>query len=202
LRSDYELLEAWGQGDNAAGSELFERHFDTLYRFFRNKVRDGVEDLLQQTLLGCVEGRARFRGEARFVTYLLQIARFQLYAHYRRTSRDPVLDFSRLSVADLGTSPSGVLMRNQEEELLLRGLRRLPAEQQVLLELSFWEELTGPEIAAVLEIPEPTVRSRLRRATERLRRELLELAAQSPTLRESAMELETWAARVRAAWRP
>src|ERR1041385_8354720 len=97
---DFELLQAWSQGDRAAGSLLFERHFDALHRFFRNKAQDGVADLVQQTLLACVEGRSRFRGDASFRTYLFQTARFQLYAYYRARRRDVIFDFGSMSVTD------------------------------------------------------------------------------------------------------
>ena len=52
-RDDGTLLEAWAAGDRAAGATLLERHHQILYRFFRNKVSSGVEDLMQQTMLAC-----------------------------------------------------------------------------------------------------------------------------------------------------
>ena len=54
-RSDFELLEAWREGDQRAGRELFARHFDAIYRFFRSKIEDAADDLTQQTFLGCVK---------------------------------------------------------------------------------------------------------------------------------------------------
>ena len=41
-RSDFELLEGWRGGDEAAGRELFARYFDSVYRFFRNKVDEAA----------------------------------------------------------------------------------------------------------------------------------------------------------------
>ncbi len=37
MQSDYDLLDAWRAGDAAAGNELFDRHFDSIYRFLRSK---------------------------------------------------------------------------------------------------------------------------------------------------------------------
>ena len=51
--SDGELFELWAGGDNAAGSALLDRHFAALFRFFRNKAPDAVEDLIQETMLAC-----------------------------------------------------------------------------------------------------------------------------------------------------
>jgi RNA polymerase sigma-70 factor (ECF subfamily) len=195
--SDFELLDRWGQGDLKAGSTLFERHFDSLYRFFRNKAQSGVEDLMQQTLLACVEGRPRFRREASFRTYMFQTARFQLHAHYRKLRRDTQLDFSLITAEELGTSPSGAVSRRQDARLLLEAMRRIPVDFQLVLELSFWEGLSGVEIAEILGIPEPTVRSRMRRGTERLREQMQQLEDAAVGLHDTAEDLDAWAARVR-----
>jgi RNA polymerase sigma-70 factor (ECF subfamily) len=196
--SDQDLLAAWACGDLPAGRALFERYFQTLRRFLQNKTSDGLEDLMQQTWLACVERRAQFRGDASFRTYLLGIARFQLYAYYRRRGKRGEIDFGVASVADLEGSPSEVAAQKQQERLLLECLRRVPIDQQIVLELRFWQELSGPEIAEVLGIPEPAVRSRLRRATGRLRAELVALTGQGK-LDETEDDLDRWALRLRAA---
>jgi RNA polymerase sigma factor (sigma-70 family) len=192
--ADRELLELWGGGDRDAGALLVERHFDALYAFLRRRAIGAVDDLMQQTLLACVEGRARFRGESSFRTYLLQIARYQLYAHYRRAQSARSTEWH--DRVDHDPSPTAKLVRKQDERLVLRGLRRLPAGFQAVVKLYFFDGLTGPEIAAALGIPEATVRSRLRRALDRLRRETAELATDTNDLRETASELEHWAARL------
>jgi RNA polymerase sigma-70 factor (ECF subfamily) len=192
--ADLELLERWRSGDREAGALLLERHFDALYAFLRRRAIGSVDDLMQQTLLACVEGRARFRGEASFRTYLLQIARYQLYAHYRRAKSTRGAEWHDLAEHD--PSPTAKLVRKQDERLVLRVLRTLPATFQAVLKLYFFDGLTGPEIAAALCIPEATVRSRLRRSLDRLRRETAELATDADNLRETASELEHWAARL------
>lgn len=173
-RDDFELLDAWRANDEAAGRELFERYFDQVYRFFRNKVDEAAEDLVQQTFMGLVQGRDRFRKDASFRTYVFMIARKRLYSFLRERDRahDPV-DDGTTSVADLGlVSPSRAVVVRQEQHLLLAALRKLPIEMQVALELYYWEDLTAGEIATVLGVPEGTVRSRLRLGRDRLREQL------------------------------
>jgi len=191
---DVELLDRWGRGDRAAGAELVERHFDALYAFLRRRAIGAVDDLVQQTLLACVESRARFRGDASFRTYLLQIARYQLYAHYRRVSRGVVLEPAAVDAGE--PTPTAQLAREQDERLALHALRRLPSMFQVVLKLSFFDGLSGPEIAEVLGVPEPTVRSRLRRALERLRHEMDQLAANTSGLQETSSDMRNWAERL------
>ena len=81
---------------------------------------------------------------------------------------------------------------------MLEGLRRIPLDYQVALELFFWEHLTGPEIAQVLGVPEGTVRTRLRRGRLALE-EQVKLLAASPTDASATIDrLDEWAASIRA----
>jgi RNA polymerase sigma-70 factor (ECF subfamily) len=173
---DRELLERWRCGDNQAGSQLVKRHFEALHRFFSNKARGHEEDLIQQTFVSCVEARDAFRGESTFRAYLFGLARFQLLTHYRKRHRGVELDFIATSVRDLGTSPTGALARRQERDLLELALQQLPVDQQIALELTYWQELSAPEVAEVLGVPENTVYTRIWRAKRHLRAALEQLS--------------------------
>ncbi len=198
---DLALLDRWRGGDSTAGSALFERHFDALCRFFRNKLAagDGVDDLIQRTMLALVESRDRFRGEASFRTYLFTIARHELYAHLKRSGReqarfDPLVH----SVHDHGPSPTTILAQRKEQRMLLEALRRVPLELQVVLELYYWEDLAASELARVLELPEGTVRTRIRRGRALLEQALGELGEGEAELHSTLAGLEDWARSVRA----
>lgn len=191
--SDLALLERWRAGDATAGNALFERHFAALYRFFRNKTDDALDDLVQETFLGCVGGKDGFRGEASFRTYLFVVARHVLYAHWKERARaGDLVDLGELSIEALSTSPSGVIARAAEHRLLARALRSIPLDLQVVLELHFWEELSGPELAEILGVPEGTVRSRLRRAREQLEARLADLAEDAALLASTEGALDSW----------
>lgn len=193
--SDTDLLDAWRGGDVRAGDVLFRRYFAQLSRFFRNKADVGVEDLIQSTFLASVAGRDSFREASSFRTYLFAIARHNLYAHYRRQGRE--IDFVQTSVVDLGASPSGPLTRREEAAALLRALRAIPLEFQIVLELTYWEGMKGPEIAEVLAIPANTVRSRLARARDALRRALADDVREPGLLRSTLADLDGWAESLR-----
>ena len=194
MRSDAELLEAWREGDARAGGELFGRHFDAVYAFFRNKAFEGVDDLVQQTFMACVEGRDRFRGEGSFRAYMLGAARRILYRAIDGWQQDRRVDAAVSSLHDLRTSPSQVVARRGEQRLILEGLRRIPIEQQVALELYHLQGYRGPELAAILEVPEATVRSRLYRGLQSLRAAVREVQAAGPLLDATLGELEPWLA--------
>jgi RNA polymerase sigma factor (sigma-70 family) len=170
----------------------------TVHRFLVNKVDDEVEDLLQRTFEACAKASERFEGRSSFRSYVLGIARKQVLQHWdrrrRRGDRDDIEDHA---IHDLGAGPSTLLTRNEAHRRLLEALRRLPLKQQIMLELYFWEELTGPEIGELLGVPEDTVRSRLRRAKLRLAEIMLELERSVGAPESTSDDLERWAAGVR-----
>lgn len=198
--SDIELLEAWRAGDDDAGNALVRRHFDALFRFFRARLDDGVADLVQRTFLGAVEARERsfttsFRG------YLFGIAHKQLAMELRRRSRRrdvpaPIEDAAMNS----GDSPSRLVLEHQEQHLLLRALRRIPFEMQVLLQLHYWDEVPTAELGEILGIPAGTVKSRLFRARTLVKDSIAELAADASTSENTLSNLDAWARSLREAF--
>ncbi|MDC0675580.1 RNA polymerase sigma factor [Nannocystis radixulma] len=199
MASDEEQFRAWQAGDRKAGEALFERHYDSLDRFFINKVGVRAGDLVQRTLLACLEAAPRFRGESSFRTFLFAIARNQLLKHLRDHGRERErFDPAVTSICDLDPSPSLVAARREHERLLLAGLRGLPVDEQIALELHYWEQLPASEIAVVLDIPVGTAKSRLRRARDRL-----ETALAQPALASAGSldDLERWARELRAGMR-
>lgn len=194
--ADQDLLRAWQDGDLVAGSQLFERHFAAVVRFFRNKVDGPIDDLVQKTFLGCVEGRVRV--ESGFRPYLFGVARNVLRKHWRgRANGTPEVDFEDASVTDLGASPSSVYAQDRQQLTMLNALRRIPLESQIVLELNYWEAMSASQIAAALDIPLGTAKTRIRRARILLEAQL-RAVSQAGRLRTTRTGLETWARGVRA----
>jgi RNA polymerase sigma-70 factor (ECF subfamily) len=196
--TDVELLQAWRSGDRRAGEKLFERHYDAVSRFFRNKLEFGVDDLIQRTFLACVESRERIRGEASFRTYLFAVARNLLGKHYRGQQRHgDRIDFGVTSLHDLAASPSVAVAEHEQQRLLLEGLRRIPLDHQIILELYYWERLTSAEIAQVLDVPHGTARTRIRRAKQLLEQQMRALEGDRALIESTIGDLEAWASSLR-----
>lgn len=200
--SDHELLLAWRGGDRRAGGTLFDRHFSAVRRFFINKActEAEVEELIQRTFAAAIESVDRFRGDAAFKTWLLGIARNVLREWIREVVREGVdgADIDAMCSERLGPGVSTGLDVQREQQLLLAALRRIPIESQLLLELFYWEELTAPELAAVLDVPEGTIRTRLRKAKLALRGTIDELARTKDELESTRSGLDGWARALRA----
>jgi RNA polymerase sigma-70 factor (ECF subfamily) len=191
--TDLELFDAWTRGVNGAAGELFERHFDAIDRFFRNKVNEGHDDLVQQTFQACLESRDRFRRDSTFRTYLFAIAHNVLCGHFRSRKRQSHLEFTEISACDLAPGPSTLFRARREQQLLLEALRQIPLDYQVVLELYYWEGLAGSAIGEIVDLPENTVRSRLRKGKQLLQKKLAALASNGDELRSTLGDLEQWA---------
>lgn len=188
---DLALLDQWCGGNATAGNQLFHRHFSTLYKFFEHKVIGDIDDLVQETFLECVKGRDTFRRQSTFRTYLFAIARNILLQHWRRkASARPTLDFEEISIESLSTSIGSRFARQSERARLLAVLRTLPLEQQLLLEMYYWQELDRDQLAEVFEVETATIGSRLHRARQ-VMKDRLESADHGPVPLPG--DLDTWA---------
>ena len=195
---DAELLQAWRDGDRKSGEALFERHFDAVARFFRNKVDHGIDDLIQRTFLACVETKDRFRGDSSFRTYLFAVAHNVLGKYFRSKRRHgDKVDFGVTSVFDLSPSPSVIVAQHREQQVLLQALRKIPIDHQVVLELYYWEKLSAREVATVVGVPEGTARTRIRRAKQLLEEEMAKLLGNKDQLESTIANLDSWAASLR-----
>jgi len=197
---DPELLAAWRGGNAEAGNTLFTQHFRSVVRFVSNKLHDRaqVEDLVQRVFLACVEGRDRFEGRSSFRTYLFGVAHNLVIDHYRKcAASDAPFDSSNASVCDLDPSPSMVVAEREEQRLVIAGLRQIPLNYQVVLELFFWERLTGAEISDALGIPEGTVRNRLRQGKSLLAKKVRQLSLTAAHTAMSDEDLDEWARSLR-----
>jgi RNA polymerase sigma-70 factor, ECF subfamily len=204
VRSDGELLSSWQSGDAAAGDAFVDRHFDPITRFFRNKVGsdDDVAELTGQTFLACTSGKERWRGEASPRQFLFAIAhnvlRKYIRGRYKRKSEE--LDFAAVCVQDvLPASMSSIVAHKREAQSLVQALREIPIEDQIVLELMYFEGLSGSELATILGVPEGTVRGRIARGRQRLRDRVAALLTAAPA-DEAPLNpdhLDTWARELR-----
>jgi len=143
--------------------ELVHRYHSDIYRFLRHLTRrvEDAEDLAQQTLLRAVNGASRFDGRAAMRSWLLGIA-FREFGRWRRR---------RLWLPLLADrpNPKDAYRDVVEAEALLKAIGELSALTRGVFLLHHVEDLSIVEIAAALDVPEGTVKSRLHAARAHLR---------------------------------
>ncbi|MEM9461500.1 MAG: sigma-70 family RNA polymerase sigma factor [Myxococcota bacterium] len=165
-----EELRAWRAGDARAGRGLLERYARELRGYFRRRSPAHAEDLTQAVLLRCIETRDQLEDDEAFRCYIYGIA-WRMLARTRR--HPPVVPLSDdEQPGDHTTCPEYRYEAKRRWEALHRALRTLSSPNRRAVELYYFQGLRGAEVAAALEIPDATVRSRLFRGLNWLRRQV------------------------------
>lgn len=145
-----------------------------MFRYLRSLAGHDAdaEDALQEAFLAAWRGAAGFRGDGAARGWMLAIARHGLVRHRRRRAGEPP-DFA--SLEDLGgeagwgtETPADHLARLEDAERLGAALASLPPADREILVLRELEELPGEEVATMLGLSLPAMKSRLHRARLRL----------------------------------
>ncbi len=135
--NDSALLHAWQDGDQAAGTALVRKHFPLVYRFFRSKLDQDIDGLVERTLLICRESGERYREAPSMRAYLLGIARSQLLLCVHVYTQPRVRRAGEAARSGAGPRPlRPEPERPPERPQLLAALRALPVDLQIAVELS------------------------------------------------------------------
>lgn len=175
--TDEELMLAYGAGDLASFQALYSRHRGPLFRYLTRQLRDAplAEELFQDVWQRVITARERYRPDAKFATWLYQIAHNRLADHWRARQHRPSApdDASELAerIPDPET-PERSLSAFEERRRLQLALEDLPDDQREVVLLRLEQELSLEEIGEITGVGRETVKSRLRYAMDKLRARL------------------------------
>lgn len=192
--SDHALLTAWRtRSDEHAARQLYRRHFDIIFRFFRNKVADpnDVNDLVSETFSRLFGRRDQYAelgldadGQPKVRPFLFGIAKNVLFAYIRNRGRSEAtvpLDDQRLLAQNLQAmlprSLSSIVFTCRKLYALTRALRTLPLRDQILIENKYFGDLSERELAAELGIPITTLPGRSIAARKHLKEAVARMLA-------------------------
>jgi RNA polymerase sigma-70 factor, ECF subfamily len=175
--TDEDLVVAFQSGDIPAFDQLVRR-WDrkiqgVIYRIVGN--HDEARDLSQEAFLKAYRALGTFKQEARFSSWLYQIAinatRDRLRRRRRRTdlSLDDVEERGETALRDAGPSALDLIESNDLSRVVAAAMAALPEEQREVVILKEYQGLTFPEIAETLDVPLSTVKTRLYRGLGQLR---------------------------------
>jgi RNA polymerase sigma-70 factor (ECF subfamily) len=159
------LLRRWRAGDRDAGAELLQRCKPMLRWFFRRRTSENVEELVQGTLVACVQALPHFEGRSTFKTFLLGIAHKQFLMSLRASRRREM----HSGIQYRAPSPSQVFASKEESKSVSDALNDTSPAFRRVLEMFYWEELSVEQIAKALDLPAGTVKSRLSRGRTMVR---------------------------------
>lgn len=182
-----DLLRRAGRGDEPAFRLLYERHRSPVFRFAcRMLGSDGAaEDVTQECFLSVLRRAEAFDPDrASLRTYLCAIARNLALKQLRRRGQETTRDDPPETTArGVGSDPLREVIEAEAAAAVRREVEALPPLQREVVVLFEYEELSLAETAVVCGVDVGTVKSRLHRARERLRRGLAPHLEVSPLAR-------------------
>ena len=174
-RTMEDLLLCVAKGDRVAFREVFEHFAPRLKAYIMSQGSDLVsaEEVVQEALVKVWRKASQYDPNlAAASTWVFTIARNMRIDHLRKANRPEPDMTDPAFVPDPEIMPSEILSRSQDAQILRSAIKKLSAEQQDVLRLAYFEEKAHPEIAAALEIPLGTVKSRVRLALKNIRSHL------------------------------
>ena len=195
--AEAELLLRAGRGDEAAFLLLYERHRTPVFRFACRMLGSAqqAEDVTQECFLSILRRPEAFRAErASLRTYLCAIARHLALKHLHKRGQETLVDDPPEEVpggagADGGRDPLSAAIAAEAAEAVRAAVLELPPLQREAVVLFEYQEMSLADVAAVCDTDVGTVKSRLHRARERLRRTLApHLHAGAPPLAPQGRE--------------
>jgi RNA polymerase sigma factor (sigma-70 family) len=180
-REDVRLMRLVAQGDTKAFEELIEKHqalvAGTVARMLGSNSE--VEDIAQQVFIRVWKSARRYVPRAKFTTWLLKITRNLVFNELRRTRRhaqvplqaDPGVEEIPLK-DEINPAPDASLLEDELQRTIEEAIMQLPESQRMALILRRYEQLSYEQIAEILDLSVPAVKSVLFRARTELRSRL------------------------------
>jgi RNA polymerase sigma-70 factor, ECF subfamily len=159
--------------DREAFATLFDMYAPRVKSFMMRKgaSAEQAEDLVQETMISVWSKAAMYVSDRGSVTtWIFTIARNLRIDRLRREKINMFTDMEDFDVESDDAQQDDALSRLQEDSHVAKALAQIPAEQRELLILSYVEDMPQSEIAARLQIPLGTVKSRMRLAYRRMKK--------------------------------
>jgi len=175
---DIILVRRSVRGERDAFDVLVEKYYRKIYNLAYRFVGDAEEanDLAQEIFTAAYQNLKKFRGDAKFSTWLFQIAtnrgknRFKylkrrgFFANKGQTESDEDRESAQRAIPDNSTNPETILAGKQIQKLVQEAIDQLDPDHKEIVILRDIEGLSYEEIARILNLPEGTTKSRLHRA--------------------------------------
>ena len=174
--ADDDLIARIKNGDQAAFEWIVKCHQDRIYNLclYMLKNKQNAQEAAQDVFVKAFRSLGNFQPRSSLYTWLYRIAINTSIDHLRKTPSTPADDGALMNLKSDDPSPEGCLETKEATKVVQNALQELSPELRVAIVLREIEGLAYDEIAAALHISIGTVKSRIARAREMLRRLLRE----------------------------
>ena len=179
ILSDAVLVSQYASGNEWALAQLIERHKSRIYSFIFSKVkdRDLSDDIFQETFIKVINTikKQNYNEEGKFLPWVMRISHNLIIDHFRKQSKvkfqrdqEEYSVFSKMIDSEMNIENS--MIAGQIEDDLHTLILKLPTDQQEIIRLRLYDDLTFKEIAELNQISINTALGRMRYAIVNLRK--------------------------------
>lgn len=169
------IIEKTKKGDLESYSLLINEYQNDIYSLCLSIVKnvDDAMDMTQEAFLIAFENIKNFKGEAKFSTWLYKIA-YNLCINYKKRKGELLIlddeDLFNVEIEDKTSSIWEKIEKDERVKIVKEGLDRIKDVDRLIIELKDIKGLSYEEISMILSCPMGTVKSRLYRARENLKK--------------------------------
>ncbi len=175
MQDEQSLVHRVQQGDREAFAQLYESHFDKIYRYVVLRIgnKAEAEDITQQVFLKALQSISSFKWKGiPFSAWLFRIAHNLVVDYLRKGKKPATIPFNE-SLVSSDNNPQLVTERRLDIEQLISATKRLTKAQREVISLRFAGELSITEVAKVMGKSEGAVKALQHSAIVALRKALL-----------------------------
>lgn len=156
--------------------EVIAEHGDYLLRvaYLYVENRATAEDVVQDVFISFYQKQEQYRGDASLRTYLVKMTVNRSHDYLRSWTHKRIMLFEKVSGKSTTHTPEHAMVEKFEKRKLVEALFTLSVTYREVLILYYFEEMTTVDIAKLLDCPEATVRTRLRRARNQLAKRMID----------------------------
>jgi RNA polymerase sigma-70 factor, ECF subfamily len=169
-QSDDNLIKAIATGSQAAMRTLYGRHHIRVYHFIARLLSDAssAEDVLSEVFLGVWSQAGTFESRSQVSTWILSIARFKALSALGRRRESQLDEASTELVADTADTPEQSVLQTDRNAQLRGCIAQMSPEHREVIDLVYYHDKSVEEVAAMIQLPKNTVKTRMFYARKRL----------------------------------
>lgn len=177
--TDSELISLYANGDEKSLAVLIEKHQNKIFSFIFSKTSDRElsNDIFQDVFIKVINKLklGAYNDEGKFVSWVMRIAHNLIIDHYRSESKMRKVrdtdDFSHLDfLTDGALTTENFMIKEQIDSDVIKLIDRLPKDQQEVIKMRIYDDLSFQEIAEIIDVSINTALGRMRYAILNLRK--------------------------------
>jgi RNA polymerase sigma-70 factor (ECF subfamily) len=169
---DHSLIQHIAAGSEQAMNQFFQRHHQSVYTFALRRLNEPADaaDVLNDVMLQVWRGADRFAGQSKVTTWLLGIANHKIMDIYRKRKRHDHEELDHACEDQHSTNEGFDISLAQDAAMVKHCMDRLSDAHREVVHLTFFEDMSYPDIAEVVGCPPGTVKTRMMHAKKNLKR--------------------------------